>query len=187
MIFAVVLIIVLVLLGIYAVSIYNKLVGLKNRTDSSWAQIEVQLQRRFDLIPNLVETVKGYASHESGVLEAVTAARASASKAITSGKVSDARKAEQDYQAAKLAINAVSEAYPDLKASENFRSLQEELVSTENKVAAARQFYNDSVMVYRTELQSFPNNVIAGFGRFPGKDLFEVDAPAVREAPKVQF
>ena len=187
MIFGIIVIVLLVVLIAYCVSAYNTLVSLKNRTDSSWAQIEVQLQRRFDLIPNLVEVVKGYAKHESDVLTAVTAARASASKAIKSGTVSDAKVAEKDYQAARLAINAVSEAYPDLKASKNFSSLQEELVTTENKVAAARQFYNDAVMLYNTKKETVPTNLIAGFGDFPKKDLFEVADETVRVAPKVSF
>jgi LemA protein len=187
MVFAIILIVVTVLIVLWGLSAYNGLVGLRNRVDSSWAQIEVQLQRRFDLIPNIVETVKGYAKHESDTLNAVTQARASAGKALASGSVADAKQAEQDYHAAKVAINAVSEAYPDLKASDNFKGLQEELVSTENKVAAARQFYNDTVMLYNTKKETVPTNLIAGFGDFPKKDLFEVADETVRVAPKVSF
>jgi LemA protein len=183
----IILIALIAVLVLWGVGAFNKLVGLRNRVDNGWSQIEVQLQRRFDLIPNLVETVKAYASHETDVFTKVTEARAAAGKAVASHSVADAASAENAYQAARVAINAVSENYPELRSNENFQQLQEELTSTENKVAFARQNYNDTVTAYNTALETVPTNIVARFGTFDHRDVFKVDDEAVRKAPKVSF
>jgi LemA protein len=177
---------ILVLLIIWFVAIYNRLVGFRNRVDNAWHQIDVQLKRRFDLIPNLVETVKGYAAHEKEVFEKVTQARSMVNQA---GTVGERAQAENMISGALKTLFAVAEAYPDLKANQNFLMLQEELSGTESKIAFARQFYNDSVMGYDNSRQKFPSNMVAGMfsAKFPGKEYFEIEAPAEREAPKVQF
>jgi len=183
----IVLIIVLVLFAIvilWAVGIYNGLIGLRNRVREAWAQIEVQLKRRYDLIPNLVNTVKGYAAHERGVFEKVTEARANA---VAAGSVAERAKAENMLTAALKSVFAVAEAYPQLKANENFLALQEELSSTENKISFARQHYNETVMDFNTRIQTVPSNIIAGLGNFKAEQMFEVEDAAQREAPKVQF
>lgn len=184
---AIIIIAIIVLIVIWAIVTYNGLVSLRNRVDQSWSQISVQLQRRADLIPNLAETVKGYSKHESELLSSVTAARADATKAAKSGSVSDAEAAEASYRLARLNINAVAEAYPDLKASSNYSQLQEELSSTENRVAASRQFYNEAVQLYNTKTETIPSNIIASIGSFTRRDLFEVDDEAARAVPKVSF
>ena len=163
---------------------YNGLVRLRNQLENAWAQIDVQLKRRHDLIPNLVETVKGYAKHESGTLEKVIQAR---NMAVNAKTVGDRAEAENVLTGALKSLFAVAEAYPDLKANQEFMRLQEELTSTENKVAFARQFYNDSVMTYNTQIQVFPTNLIASMFSFGHRDFFEVKAEDEREAPKVQF
>jgi LemA protein len=177
---------VLFLLLVGIIAIYNGLVSKRNRVDNAWHQIDVQLKRRFDLIPNLVETVKGYAAHEKEVFEKVTQARAMVSQA---GTVGERAQAENMITGALKTLFAVAENYPDLKANQNFLMLQEELSGTESKIAFARQFYNDSVMTYDNSRQKFPGNIVAGMfsGKFPDKEYFEVEAPAEREAPKVQF
>jgi LemA protein len=177
---------ILVLLIVWFVAIYNRLVGFRNRVDNAWHQIDVQLKRRFDLIPNLVETVKGYASHEKEVFEKVTQARAMVNQA---GTVGERAQAENMISGALKTLFAVAEAYPDLKANQNFLMLQEELSGTESKIAFARQFYNDSVMGYDNSRQKFPGNMVAGMfsAKFTDKEYFEIEAPAEREAPKVQF
>jgi LemA protein len=181
---------ILVLLGLAAVlavwgiGVYNGLVAARNRVKESWAQVDVQLKRRFDLIPNLMETVKGYMQHERGTLEAVTAARAAVSGA---GTQAQRVQAEAGLSAALGRLFAVAEAYPDLKASANFASLQEELASTENKIGFARQFYNETVMNLNNKVQMFPGNIIAGLFRFGTETFFEVKDEAQREAPKVSF
>lgn len=177
---------ILVLLIVWFVAVYNRLVGFRNRVDNAWHQIDVQLKRRFDLIPNLVETVKGYASHEKEVFEKVTQARSAVNQA---GTVGERAEAENMISGALKTLFAVAEAYPDLKANQNFLMLQEELSGTESKIAFARQFYNDSVMGYDNSRQKFPGNMVAGMfsAKFPGKEYFEIEAPAEREAPKVQF
>lgn len=172
---------------IWAVVQYNRLVSLRNIVDESFGQIETQLQRRFDLIPNLVETAKQYAKHESGVFEAVTQARAEATKEAAAGTAEGLARADQLLHDAALKINAVAEAYPDLKASANFSQLQEELASTENKVAFSRQAYNDSVNDYNTKREQFPSNIIAGAFKFAPRDMFSVDDPEVRRAVRVDF
>jgi len=166
---------------------YNKLIRLRNRVDEGFAQISTQLQRRFDLIPNLVETVKGYAKHEDNVFEKVTEARAQAGAALNSGSVEGATEARHQLDRAAMSINAVAENYPDLKASANFINLQEELTSTENKVSFARQNYNENVNNYNTARESFPTNFVAKFGKFENRTFFDVENEEARVAPKVSF
>lgn len=168
---------------LFVVGIYNSLVKMRNRCENAWSQIDVQLKRRNDLIPNLVETVKGYASHEQETFDKVTKARAAVANA--SG-VKDTAKASNMLTDALKSLFAVVENYPDLKANQNFMQLQEELTTTENKIAFSRQFYNDSVMKYDTSRQTFPNSLVAGMFSFVDKDYFEVEE-AQREVPKVDF
>jgi LemA protein len=179
-----ILVAVVVVLVVAAVLIYNRLVALRNRVDNGWAQIDVQLRRRYDLIPNLVETVKGYASHEREVFEDVTRARAAA---IDATAVDAQATAENQITRGLRQLLAVAEAYPELKANQNMLALQEELGSTENKVAFARQAFNDSVMVYNTARETFPNNIVAGIGGFAAAQPFEIESPKEREAPRVSF
>ena len=174
------------LLVIGFVVIYNGLVRLRNQMKNAWSQIDVQLKRRHDLIPNLVETVKGYASHERETLEAVTNARNQAQGAVGKG-VGVQSQAEGALGGALSRLLAVAENYPDLKANQNFLALQEELTSTENKIAFSRQFYNDSVLGYNNKIQMFPSNIIAGMFSFREGEFFEVEAPAEREVPQVSF
>jgi len=174
----------LALLVVFLVGIYNSLVGLRNQVSDAWSQIDVQLKRRFDLIPNLMETVKGYMKHERETLDSVTQARAAAAGARTVGERAEA---ESGLTAALGRLFAVAEAYPDLKANQNFLALQEELTSTENKISFARQFYNDSVLTFNNKTQMFPSNIIAGMFNFQPKDFFELKEPEQREAPKVDF
>ncbi|HEY3095490.1 MAG TPA: LemA family protein [Acidimicrobiia bacterium] len=162
---------------------YNGLVRRRNQVDNAWSQIDVQLKRRHDLIPNLVETVKGYAAHERGTFEAVTNARANAINAQTPAEQAQA---ENALSGALKSLFAVAEAYPDLKANQNFLSLQEELTSTEDRVAYARQFYNDSVLSYNNKLQTFPRNVIAGMFNFEKREYFEGE-PEATGPVRVQF
>ncbi len=168
----------------WGVGIYNGLVAARNRVKEAWAQVDVQLKRRFDLIPNLIETVKGYMQHERGTLEAVTQARAAVAGAGTQAQRVEA---EAGLTSALGRLFAVSEAYPDLKASTNFASLQEELASTENKIGFARQFYNETVMNMNNRVQMFPGNIIAGMFHFAPETFFEVKDEVQREAPKVSF
>lgn len=165
---------------------YNKLIRDRNRVDNAWHQIDVQLKRRYDLIPNLVETVKGYAAHEREVFEKVTQARAMGINARTVGEQAQA---ENAITQALKTLFAVAENYPELKANQNFLMLQEELAGTESKIAYARQFYNDSVMAYDTARQRFPGNIVAGMfsGTFTPREYFEIEVAAEREAPRVQF
>ena len=181
----VILAIVVVVILIFA-GIYNGLVGARNQVKNAWAQIDVQLKRRHDLIPNLVETVKGYMQHERGTLEAVTSARTTAIKAADSGVAAQA-KAEGELSQALGRLLAVAESYPDLKASQNFLALQEELTSTENKISFSRQFYNDSVLQYNNKTQMFPSNIVASMAGFKAGEFFEVTDTVEREAPKVSF
>ena len=169
---------------VWVIGVYNSLVSLRNMVKNAWAQIDVQLKRRHDLIPNLVETVKGYAKHESGTLEAVIAARNQAVKATS---IDESIKAEQQLGGALGRLMVVMEAYPDLKANANFLSLQEELTSTENKIGFSRQYYNDEVMKYNTRLESFPANLVAGPFQFKPATFFEVTNEKEREAPQVKF
>jgi LemA protein len=175
---------VLVVLVLYVIGVYNSLVRLRNEFQAAWSQIDVQLKRRYDLIPNLVETVKGYAAHERGTLEAVVQAR---QQAIDAHGVAQQAQAENVLTGALRQLFALAENYPTLKANENFLALQEELTSTENKIAFARQHYNEVVRRYNTRIESFPANLVAGPYHFVRQDLFELAAPAEREAPKVKF
>lgn len=177
---------IVVILLIWFVFIYNGLVRLRNQVRNSWAQIDVQLKRRHDLIPNLVETVRGYMKFERETLEAVTNARNLAQKAVGTG-VGAQGKAEAGLSGALSRLLAVVENYPDLKANQNFLALQEELTSTENKISFSRQFYNDSVLTYNNRTQMFPSNVVAGMTGFKASEFFEVEAAEEREAPKVSF
>ncbi|HEX7475210.1 MAG TPA: LemA family protein [Dehalococcoidales bacterium] len=178
---------ILVILVIFYIANFNGLVGLRNQMKNAWAQIDVQLKRRRDLIPNLVETVKGYMEHERGTLEAVTNARNLAQSVSSSANVADIAKAEGALSGALSRLLAVVENYPNLKANENFLALQEELTSTENKISFSRQYYNDSVLKYNNKIQMFPSNIIAGIGGFKAGDFFEVTAPEEREPVKVSF
>ena len=160
------------------------LVRLRNRAKNAWAQIDVQLKRRHDLIPNLVETVKGYAKHESSTLEAVIKAR---NTAIAANGPGQAAAAEGELSSALSRLMVVVEQYPDLKANQNFMQVQEELTSTENKISFARQAYNDAVMVYNTKTEMVPANIVAGIGKFNAMELFELKDEEQREAPEVKF
>ncbi len=179
----------------WAIGIYNRLVNERNRVRNAFAQIDVQLTRRHDLIPNLVEAVKGYMKHERETLEAVIKARNAASAALDAAKADPASAmAIKELGASEGALGAVlgrlfalSEAYPDLKANQNMMQFQEELASTENKIAFSRQAFNDSVMGYNNSVQNFPNNVIAGFFSFEAAEFLEIDEPEKREAPEVSF
>ena len=180
-------VIVLIVILIYIAN-YNGLVGLRNQVKNAWAQIDVQLKRRYDLIPNLVETVKGYAAHERATLEAVTNARNMAqSLASSGGGVAERAKAEGELSGALARLLAVVEQYPNLKANQNFLALQEELTSTENKISFSRQYYNDSVLRYNNKTQMFPSNIIASMSGFKRSEFFETQTTEEREAPKVSF
>ncbi len=174
---------IVVILVVWVIATYNRLVVLRNRIDNAWSQIDVQLKRRYDLIPNLVETVKGYAAHEKEVFQRVTEARASMANAQT---VAEQGQAQNQITQALKSLFAVAEAYPELKANQNFMMLQEELSGTESKIAYARQFYNDTVMSYNTLIQSFPANMLAGTFGFTQRDYFTMEE-AAREPVKVQF
>jgi LemA protein len=174
----------LALLVLWFVSIYNGLVHLRNYVDNAWAQIDVQLKRRHDLIPNLIETVKGYMGHERGTLEAITKARADAMSAKSPAQ---AGQAESALSGALRGLMVNVERYPDLKASQNFLALQEELSSTENKISFARQAYNDSVTRYNSRIQTIPSNLVAGPAGFTSRELFELTDVAERNAPQVKF
>ncbi len=163
---------VVVLLAIVLWVIYNSLVTLRIRVDEAWSDITVQLKRRLDLIPNLIETVKGYAKHESGVFTAVTEARANA---LNAQGVKETAAAENQFEGALKSLFAVAEAYPDLKASQNFSELQQELVDTEDKIQASRRFYNGGVRDLNTKIQTFPSNLIAGMFGFKNREFFELD------------
>lgn len=177
---------VIIIIGLWVAGIFNSLVGKRNETKNAWSQIEVQLNRRADLIPNLVETVKGYAKHESGTLEAVIKARQQA-VSITAGNIEERIKAENQLSQTLRSLMMLTENYPDLKANQNFLALQEELTSTENKIGFARQYYNDSVLHYNNATEMFPSNLIASFFAFQKAAFFEVEAPEKREVPKVSF
>ena len=173
----------LVLLGLAVVLMYNRLVRLRNRTENAWSQVDVQLRRRYDLIPNLVETVKGYASHERATFEEVTRARTAAQAAQS---VEEQARAENAITAAIGRLFAVAEAYPQLRAAENFQDLQAQLSDVEQNIAVSRQVYNDTVLTYDTALETLPTNVIAGLFRFEARPYFEIEEPA-RQPPRVQL
>jgi LemA protein len=176
---------IVVLIAIVFVVMYNGLVRLRNRIDQAWSQIDVQLKRRHDLIPNLIETVKGYAAHEKETLEGVVSARNAAIQAQSGGPEQQAQ-AENVLTGALRQLFALSEAYPDLKANQNFLSLQEELTSTEDRIAYSRQFYNDSVNKYDNKIETIPSNIIAGMFGFKGREYFKAEEGA-SEVPRVQF
>jgi LemA protein len=174
---------VVVVLVLAIVGIYNSLVKLRNRVDNAWAQVDVQLKRRYDLIPNLVETVKGYASHEQSTFERVVEAR---NQALAAGTVEEQAQAENFLTGALRQLFALAESYPDLKASQNFSELQAQLAETENKIAVSRQIYNDSVLTFNNKVQTVPNNMVAAMTGFSVKPFF--DAPEEAEqAPEVRF
>ena len=183
MVALIIVVVLVVLIGIYLMVSYNGLVSLRNKIENAWAQIDVQLRRRYDLIPNLVETVKGYAAHESGTLEAVVAAR---SASVSANTPAEAAAAEGPITEALGRLFALQEAYPNLKADQNFQQLQQEITSTEDRIAYARQFYNHSVLGYHNKIDTFPGVLVAKMGTFPHREFF--DAPEGDEAvPRVQF
>ena len=186
MIFGIIALIVIVLIVLWGVSAYHGLVTLRNRVKNGWAQIDVQLKQRADLIPNLVETVNGYAAHESQVFTQVTQARASALQAAQSGDVAQRIQAENQLSRAIMNLQAVAEAYPQLQANQNFLDLQAQLKALEEKIAYARQFYNDVVQKYNTKIEVVPTNIIAGLFHFEQAAYFQVDE-ADRQAPQVKF
>jgi LemA protein len=175
---------VVLLVAILVIALYNRLVRLRNRAENAWAQVDVQLRRRYDLIPNLVETVKGYASHERTTFEEVTKARTAAQQAQT---VQDQAKAENILTEAIGRLFAVAEQYPELRATQNFQQLQGQLEETEGKIAVSRQVYNDAVLTYDTALETVPTNIVGNMFSFKAREYFEVEEPAAREAPRVQF
>lgn len=175
---------IVLILALWFVGTYNGLVRKRNEVRNAWAQIDVQLKRRHDLIPNLVETVKGYAAHERETLDSVVQARA---RAVAAQGVGERALAERELGGALGRLMLVVEQYPDLKANQNFLALQEELTSTENKIGFARQYYNDSVMKYNTRIQSVPTNLVAAMCNFRPEDFFELEDQAEREVPQVKF
>ena len=182
--------IVLVVIGlivVFVIGLYNRLVTLRQRVREAWADIDVQLKRRWDLIPNLVETVKGYAAHERGTFEAVTKARSDAMAAAQTGSPEQRAQAENALGAALLNLRAVAEAYPQLQAIQEFKDLSENLTATEDKIAFARRFYNGNVRDYNTAIQTVPTNIIAGMFGFTAEQYFELTDPTQREVPKVSF
>ncbi|MHC4842931.1 MAG: LemA family protein [Planctomycetota bacterium] len=181
---AIIVIAAIALLVFFIIGIYNALIRLRNQVDNAWSQIDVQLKRRHDLIPNLVETAKGYMQHERETFETITNAR---SKAMGAKSVTDASQAEGALGEALSKFMLVVENYPDLKANQNFLALQEELTSTENKISFARQSYNDQVLFFNNKIQMFPSNIVAGMFNFAKRDFFEIEVPAEREVPKVSF
>ncbi len=184
MLFLGLLVLAIVVIGLWVLGIYNGFVLGRNSVDNAWAQIDVQLKRRHDLIPNLVETAKGYIQHERGTLEDVTKARTQATQATS---VTDKQAAENFLTSALRSLFAVAENYPDLKANQNMLKLQEELASTENGIAVTRQAYNDEVLRYNTSIQQFPNKLIASAFSFNKKDLFQIQDDSHRETPEVKF
>jgi LemA protein len=182
--------IVLVVIGlivVFVVGLYNRLVTLRQRVREAWADIDVQLKRRWDLIPNLIETVKGYAAHERQTFEAVTQARSAAMSAAQSGSPEQRAQAENALGAALLNLRAVAEAYPQLQAVQEFKDLSENLTATEDKIAFARRFYNGNVRDYNTAIQTVPTNILAGMFGFTAEQYFELTDATQREVPKVSF
>jgi LemA protein len=182
----IVIIVVVVLLVLFLILAYNGLVKARNRVDNAYSQIEVQQKRRYDLIPNLVETVKGYAAHERQTLEAVTNARANAINAQREGSIPEQAQAENVLTGALKSLFAVAEAYPDLKANQNFLNLQEELTATEDRIAYSRQFFNDSVLSYNNAIQTFPRNLLASTFKFEPREFFDAE-PEASGPVQVQF
>ncbi|PJE57795.1 MAG: hypothetical protein COU82_00170 [Candidatus Portnoybacteria bacterium CG10_big_fil_rev_8_21_14_0_10_38_18] len=184
MFIAYILIGLVVIVIFWAVGVFNSLIRLKNRTDEAWSDIDVQLKRRHDLIPNLIETVKGYAKHERETFENVTQAR---TKAISAQGIAEKAKAEDALSNTLKTLFAVAEAYPDLKASANFLELQTELSDTENKIQASRRFYNGNVRDFNIRIESFPSRIVANMLRFEKREFFEIGEPTEREVPEVKF
>ena len=184
MLYFIIFIVIIVLIGFYLVSIYNSLVGLRNRVKNAWSQIDVQLKRRHDLIPNLIETVKGYMTHERQIMENITKYR---SQAMDANTVGEKAQAEGLLSGALGQLRVQVENYPDLKANQNFLALQEELTSTENKISFARQSYNDQVLFFNNKIQMFPSNIVAGMFNFKEEEFFEVEDQKEKEVPKVNF
>ena len=184
-----ILLIIVIVLVFWVVFAYNRLVTMKNRAQESWADIDVQLKRRYDLIPNLVNTVKGYATHESTVFEQVTQARAAAMGVATGGTLADKGQAEATLAGALKSVFAIAEAYPDLKANQNFLALQTELTDTEDKIQAARRFYNGNVRDLNISIQVFPGNMIAGTFHFTAMEFYQLDAAdaAAKNPVEVKF
>jgi LemA protein len=173
-----------VIIGLWFMVTYNGLVSRRNKVDEGWSGIDVQLKRRHDLIPNLVETVKGYAAHERETLENVTKAR---QQAVAAGSPAEAQAAENMLTGTLRQLFALGEAYPDLKANDNFRELQLQLADTEDKIQAARRIYNSNVNIYNTKIQQVPSNIVAGIGNFTAREFFEIEDPAEREPVQVSF
>ena len=184
MLFGLVFLGLIVVLVFMIIGMYNSLIQLRNQVKNAWSQIDVQLKRRHDLIPNLVETAKGYMVHERQTLENITAAR---SRAMQAGSVGDKARAEGELSGVMSKFFLVVENYPDLKANQNFLALQEELTSTENKIAFSRQAYNDQVLFYNNKIQMFPSNILAGMFNFQQSEYFQVENQAERDVPKVSF
>ncbi len=181
---AIIILVIIIILAIVFIALYNNLVKLRQRVQNAWAQVDVQLKRRYDLIPNLVNTVKGYATHEQGTFEKITQARAAA---ISANTVADQAQAENTLTESLKSLFAVAEAYPELKANTNFIQLQTELSDTENKIAYARQFYNDIVQKFNTAIQVFPANLFAGMMGFKITDYFAIEEVQEKNPPKVEF
>ena len=182
---ALIVIIVLIVIAVFImVGMYNSLIRLRNQVKNAWSQIDVQLKRRHDLIPNLIETVKGYMTHERETLQNITNAR---SRAVSAQSVGEKAQAERQLTSALGQLNVVVENYPDLKANQNFLALQEELTSTENKISFSRQNYNDQVLFYNNKIQMFPTNIMAGMFNFKQEEFFQLEDKAEREVPKVSF
>ena len=184
MAFFLIFIAIIVVIGLFFVSIYNSLVGLRNRVKNAWSQIDVQLKRRHDLIPNLIETVKGYMTHERQVMENITKYR---SQAMDANTVGEKAQAEGLLSGALGQLRVQVENYPDLKANQNFLALQEELTSTENKISFARQAYNDQVLFFNNKIQKFPSNIVAGMFSFKTEEFFEIEDQTEKAVPKVSF
>ena len=178
---------IVVILVLWAIGTFNGLVSKRNETKNAWSQIDVQLKRRYDLIPNLVETAKGYMKHERETLEAVIKARQTCVDLKNAGNIGELMKAEGALAGSLKSLFAVAEGYPDLKANQNMLALQEELTSTENRIGFARQAYNDAAMRFNTAIEQFPASVIAGFGNFRQVEFFEVESPEERKVVKVSF
>lgn len=184
MLYFIIFIVIIVIIGFYFVGLYNSLIGLRNRVKNAWAQIDVQLKRRHDLIPNLIETVKGYMTYEKQLMENITKFR---SQAMASSTVGEKAQTEGLLSGALGQLKVAVENYPDLKANQNYLALQEELTSTENKISFARQAYNDQVLFFNNKIQMFPSNIVAGMFGFKLEEFFEIEDKTEKEVPKVSF
>jgi LemA protein len=184
MVIVIIIVAAIVLLGLIYVLVRNSMIGSRNRVDEAWSGIDVQLKRRHDLVPNLVETVKGYATHEQAVFTRTTEARAEAMKA---GSVEATRDAEAKLSGALTDLRAVAEGYPELRATENFQQLQRNLNEIEDEIQASRRIYNSNVQAYNTKIQIFPNSIVANQGGFTAREFFEIETAAERETPEVKF